>query len=356
MAKPPAGSSLLFGALADSARIKQRQNGSYRMVLRGIDHIDWFTDRPDRVAGEWSPKKFVRKWNRLFGDVEPNAQATFSAPLREEYENTELNYITTSIVGSKRELVTFEMFKPRFNDLRQKLSFKIRGIGKKNKDLLTGLRNEQLSDASLFIDESLPSCLPNCDGANLTNANLSYADLENANLAGADLSNADLSGAKMGDADLSSADLSGAKLEYSDLIGTNLSKANLKNANLFNAFMYGALLEGANLTDANLEYALLEGANLNGANLTEASLENADLERANHDRTILVDANLSYAQIGEASLDNANLTGADMTNTVLGTGPYGSLVKWNNSTCPDGTVIKDVNEFHSCPALQLLLA
>ena len=153
MAKPPAGSSLLFGALADFARIKQRKNGSYRMVLRGIDHIDWFTDRPDRVAGEWSPKKFVRKWNRLFGDVEPNAQATFSAPLREEYENTELEYITTSVVGSKRELVTFEMFKPRFNDLRQKLSFKIRGIGKKNKDLLTGLRNEQLSDATLFIDD-----------------------------------------------------------------------------------------------------------------------------------------------------------------------------------------------------------
>ena len=153
MAKPPAGSSLLFGALADSARIKQRKNGSYRMVLRGIDHIDWFTDRPDRVAGEWSPKKFVRKWNRLFGDVEPNAQATFSAPLREEYENTELNYITTSVVGSKRELVTFEMFKPKLTELRRKLSFKIRGIGEKNKDLLTGLRGKQLSDASLFIDD-----------------------------------------------------------------------------------------------------------------------------------------------------------------------------------------------------------
>ena len=73
-------------------------------MLRGIDHIDWFTDRPDRVAGEWSPKKFVRKWNRLFGDVEPNAQATFSSSASaEEYENTELEYITTSVVGSKRE-------------------------------------------------------------------------------------------------------------------------------------------------------------------------------------------------------------------------------------------------------------
>ena len=61
MAKPPAGSSLLFGALADSGRIKQRENGSYRMVLKGIDEIDWFTHRADRVAGEWSPKKLVNK-------------------------------------------------------------------------------------------------------------------------------------------------------------------------------------------------------------------------------------------------------------------------------------------------------
>ena len=67
MAKPPAGSSLLFGALADSGRIKERNNGSYRMVLKGVDEIDWFTDRPNRVAGEWSPRKLVKKWESLFG-------------------------------------------------------------------------------------------------------------------------------------------------------------------------------------------------------------------------------------------------------------------------------------------------
>ena len=97
MAKPPAGSSLLFGALADSGRIKQRKNGSYRMVLKGVDEIDWFTDRPDRVAGEWSPKKLVKKWDSLFGDIEPNAQATFE-------------------IASKRNLVAFEMSKPRLSD------------------------------------------------------------------------------------------------------------------------------------------------------------------------------------------------------------------------------------------------
>ena len=49
--------------------------------------------------------------------------------------------------------MTFEMFKPNFSDSNQTLSFKVQGIGEKNKDLLTGLKNKRLSDASLFIDD-----------------------------------------------------------------------------------------------------------------------------------------------------------------------------------------------------------
>ena len=57
MAKPAAGSSLLFGALADSGRIKQRKNSSYRMVLEGIDEIDWSTDRKEVFNGEGIDKE-----------------------------------------------------------------------------------------------------------------------------------------------------------------------------------------------------------------------------------------------------------------------------------------------------------
>ncbi|QNJ03634.1 hypothetical protein [Synechococcus sp. PROS-U-1] len=137
MAKPPAGSSLLFGALVDSGRIKQRKNGSYRMVLKGVDEIDWFTDRPNRVAGEWSPKQLVKKWDGLFGDGDgpPNAQATFE-------------------VGNKRKLVTFEMFKPKLSNSNQTISFKVRGIGASNKDDLTGLAGKEMSEVSLFIDNA----------------------------------------------------------------------------------------------------------------------------------------------------------------------------------------------------------
>ena len=78
MAKPPAGSSLLFGALAHTGRIRRRKNDSYTMVLRGVDEIDWFTDRPDRKAGIWKPKRLLKQWNSFFKDDEPNAQVTYS--------------------------------------------------------------------------------------------------------------------------------------------------------------------------------------------------------------------------------------------------------------------------------------
>ena len=62
MTKPPAGSPLLFAALADSGQIKQRRNGSYRTVLDGVDEVDWFADRPCRYEGLWKPSKLIRQW------------------------------------------------------------------------------------------------------------------------------------------------------------------------------------------------------------------------------------------------------------------------------------------------------
>ena len=267
MAKPPDSSSLLFGALADSGRIKQSENGSYHMVLEGVDSIDWFTDRPDRVAGEWSPKKLVKKWDGLFGGDEPNAQATFE-------------------MGSKRKLVAFEMFKPKLSDSNQTLSFKVRGVGKKNKDLLTGIRNEQLSDTSLFIDGSGPACLPFCERANLKGADLTGADLRGADLYAANLVGANLSGQN----------LTAAELEGADLTGAKLPKANLTKADMGGVILNDANLQGANLTNAYLQFAYLQSANMEGADLTGADL--------------------TYA-----SLKGANLTDAT----------------WNDTTCPDGT-------------------
>lgn len=255
MAQPPAGSSLLFGALADSGRLKERKNGRYLMVLKGVDEIDWFTDRPDRAAGVWSPKKLVKKWDVMFsdGDGAPNAQATFE-------------------IGGKRKLVTFEIWKPKLGDSNQTLSFKVRGIGDKNKDMLIDLKNNQLSNASLFIDDAvnMAACYPACEEASFANKDLTNANLTNANLA----------------------------------------NANLYGAYMFNTILYGAYMFNANLSDAYMINTNLENANLNGADLTDADLTDADL----------TDANLRGAD-----LTDANLTGANLTDVIWGTTipPYG---------------------------------
>ena len=72
-AKPTDGSTLLFGALTNTARVKELKNdkypGSYRMVLKSIDEMDWFTDRPNRVEGSWKQQKLIHKWDKLFAPV-----------------------------------------------------------------------------------------------------------------------------------------------------------------------------------------------------------------------------------------------------------------------------------------------
>ncbi len=137
MTQPPAGSSLLFGALADSGHIKQRKNGSYRMVLKGVDEIDWFTDRPFRSEGLWKPQKLIRQWDSFFETSDPNAQASFK-------------------VGEERDLITFEMFKPKYNNKEQRLSFKIDAeiINSRENDIVTGLKSKDLEEVTLFIDDA----------------------------------------------------------------------------------------------------------------------------------------------------------------------------------------------------------
>ena len=79
MAKFPAGSSLLFGALADSGRLKQRKNGGYRMLLDGVDDIDWFTERPDREEGTWKTQKLVLLVSGTLSGRDPPSSSTMAS-------------------------------------------------------------------------------------------------------------------------------------------------------------------------------------------------------------------------------------------------------------------------------------
>jgi Pentapeptide repeats (8 copies) len=115
--------------------------------------------------------------------------------------------------------------------------------------------------------------------------------IENANpiidLSEANLSGANLSGAFLFEADLSGANLSGACLFEADLSESDLSKANLMNANLRYANLRYADLSGATLMDANLSDANLSHADLSGATLMNADLSHADLSHADLSNSML---------------------------------------------------------------------
>ena len=80
---------------------------------------------------------------------------------------------------------------------------------------------------------------------------------------GCDLSGADLRWAAVFAAELGGAD---------NLVDGILNDANLTGANLYGANLEGTKLRGADLTGANLSWSTMIGADLTGANLTDAKL------------------------------------------------------------------------------------
>ena len=157
---------------------------------------------------------------------------------------------------------------------------------------------------------------PNLTDANLTNADLRGATLFDANLSGATLTNADLTIATLSGANLGGADLTNAEMIFANLTNANLTNANLTDTILANATLNFANLTNANLTNANLTSALLGFTNLNNANLTNANLGFAQLDGADFSNAILANAIGLGSLFGEnpSPLYNAN---TDFTGTFF---------------------------------------
>ncbi|WP_066737160.1 pentapeptide repeat-containing protein [Bariatricus massiliensis] len=175
---------------------------------------------------------------------------------------------------------------------------------------------EKIGEAIPFDREEFLKILGNRDKKKLLEFNLSDADLSDANLRRANLSDADLSDANLRRANLSGADLSDANLRRANLSGADLSDANLRRANLSGADLSDANLRRANLSGADLSGADLSDANLSGANLRRANLSGADLSGADLSGADLSDADLSDADLSGADLSDANLSGANLSQTT----------------------------------------
>lgn len=201
-----------------------------------------------------------------------------------------------------------------------------------NTEPIIRLEKADLRDLTLTIDLDDPNIDEELLGGALiheivsirdfTSINLSQVDLSRANLENARLNQAILSRTNMTKAEFFNAKLQQADLTLAILVNTSLVKADLTEADLNNAVMLGADLTDAILANAQLQRAnLIEDkknsikTNLTRANLTGADLAEADLTGADLTEAILAKANLEAAKITDAQLGKvASLDGATMPN------------------------------------------
>ena len=120
----------------------------------------------------------------------------------------------------------------------------------------------------------------NLRGAELHHADLRGVDLEHADLRGVSLHHANLRGAHLRGAKLHHLPEGGTGVRTGAACSPNCQGADLSYADLTNAELAGADLRYANLTGANLTGAELRSANLAYANLTSAVLTGADFTGA----------------------------------------------------------------------------
>lgn len=148
-----------------------------------------------------------------------------------------------------------------------------------------------------------PDQLLNLSDSDLSGANLRGANLKRADLTGTNLQGADLIGAQLGEAELTRADLRGAKLVKADLYTTKLLKATLVDADCS-----GAYFRRADLTQTDFSNCNLTKADLIEADLTNSSLRNAILIGADISGAVLVGADVRDMTLGWSKLCQLNLT------------------------------------------------
>ena len=224
----------------------------------------------------------------------------------------------------------------------------------------------------MVVSGEMPDSLWNLSSADLSGADLRWADFSGVNFGGADLSGADLTSAQFGGSNLSEANLTNANLwgavlgcvNFRETIfwdngnyctGGTISDDIANRVDLSGANLTRANLSGANAIEAILSRANLSDADLTGANLTRANLSDADLSRANLTGANLSDADLSYALLIKVNLEKAKLSGCQIYGVSAWDMRLQDTEQKNLIITPEGQPVITVDNLKVAQFIYLLL-
>lgn len=122
----------------------------------------------------------------------------------------------------------------------------------------------------------------------------------------------DLSEADFSEVFLIGANLTNTNLSKAQLCGIRLRQSDLRRADLHEANLSGADLKSTRLGDVNFSRASLERVDLSSADLTMAKLIGADLSMSK-----LIGSNLGWANLTEADFTDCTMTGVQLGNVDL---------------------------------------
>ena len=171
-----------------------------------------------------------------------------------------------------------------------------------------------------------PARLQNCDfsGAQLTRAELRYADMTDANLFDVRMPWSALQHAQLRRALVSMATLDGAVLQEADFREAKCSgttfmsswarRVDFSNADLVNANFSRALLDRARFVEASLSQARALDASIDHADFTNANLWRAEFNDARGERACFRSANLEQSHFAGSKLPHGDWTGARLGN------------------------------------------
>ena len=71
MAITTKGYGLRFDWTTNKSVIKNTKDGKHKIIMHGIDMINWENNTADNSDGTWTPKKFSDSWNNYYGIHEP---------------------------------------------------------------------------------------------------------------------------------------------------------------------------------------------------------------------------------------------------------------------------------------------